>query len=347
MARRLSPPGEHVDLATHLRGKADMISGQGLAVRKAVGDVVANLPADRPVLVACSGGADSLALAAALRHVASRARRPAGAVTVDHGLQTGSAARARNVAASMVALGLDPVEVVHVRVDAGAKGPEGDARRARYAALDAAAARLRAAAVLLGHTRDDQAETVLLGLARGSGARSMCGMVESAGLYRRPLLHLPRATVRAALPSGLVAWDDPHNADPAYARARVRHRVLPALESELGPGVGAALARTADLLRADADALDDWAERALTDHRLNASTDLDVGALRGLPKAVRWRVLRRAAIAAGSPPTDLTAAHVGAVDALVTRWRGQVGVDLPGKLRASRSGGALRIAPLD
>jgi tRNA(Ile)-lysidine synthetase-like protein len=345
MARRLSAPGEHVDLATHRRGKADMTSGQGLAVRKAVGDVVAGLPAGRPVLVACSGGADSLALAAALGHVASRARRPAGAVTVDHGLQPGSAARARKVAASMVALGLDPVEVVHVRVDVGVDGPEGDARRARYAALDAAAARCRAAAVLLGHTRDDQAETVLLGLARGSGARSMSGMPESAGLYRRPLLHLPRATVRAAVPDGLVPWEDPHNADPSYARARVRHRVLPAIESELGPGVGAALARTADLLRADADALDEWAEQALTDHWLDASTALDVGALSGLPKAVRWRVLRRAAIAAGSPPTDLTAAHVEAVDALVKRWRGQVGVDLPGKLRASRSGGTLRIVP--
>jgi hypothetical protein len=173
----------------------------------------------------------------------------------------------------------------------------------------------------------------------------MSGMPESAGLYRRPLLHLPRATVRAAVPDGLVPWEDPHNADPSYARARVRHRVLPAIESELGPGVGAALARTADLLRADADALDEWAEQALTDHWLDASTALDVGALSGLPKAVRWRVLRRAAIAAGSPPTDLTAAHVEAVDALVKRWRGQVGVDLPGKLRASRSGGTLRIVP--
>lgn len=347
-----------------------------LAVRRAVREAVADLPTDRPVLVACSGGADSLTLAAALAHVATREGRRAGGVSVDHGLQEASAARAREVASALIDLGLDPVEVIHVGAVDGVDGPEGNARRARFTALDAGAVRHGAPAILLGHTRDDQAETVLLGLARGSGARSLAGMAGRSGLYRRPLLHLTRATVRAALPEGLTSWDDPHNADPAYARARVRHRVLPALETELGPGIGAALARTADLLRADADALDEWADRALADCVIiSGSTSrqqhgtgwadgstaagrpvasdgavprrLDIRALGSYPQAVRRRVLRRVAIAAGSPPTDLSAAHVEAVDALVTRWTGQVGVDLPGKLRACRVGAELRIAPPD
>ena len=175
--------------------------------------------------------------------VATRDGRRAGAVTVDHGLQLGSAGRARGLAATLVGLGFDPVEVVHVRVG-GTEGPEGNARRVRCAALGASAERHGATAVLLGHTRDDQAETVLLGLARGSGPRSLAGMAPVAGRFRRPLLDLPRATVRAAVPDGFTPWDDPHNADPAYTRSRTRERVLPVLEAELGPGIGAALART-------------------------------------------------------------------------------------------------------
>ena len=337
------------------------MSAAQLAVRRAVREGLREIPIDRLVLVACSGGSDSLALASALSHVAARDRRRAGAVTVDHGLQPGSAERAGDLAASLVVMGFDPVEVVHVRVD-GSEGPEGNARRARYEALGGAAERHAALAVLLGQTRDDQAETVLLGLARGSGARSLAGMAPVAGVYRRPLLDLPRATVRAAVPEELTPWDDPHNADPSYARARTRVRVLPVLEAELGPGVGAALARTAGLLRADADALDEWAERALTecvivepllgptaqqrfnDHEPGPAGCLDARRVAAYPTAVRRRVLRTAAIAAGCPPSDLTAAHVAAVDALVTRWKGQKGVDLPGSLRATRSGSALRIA---
>jgi tRNA(Ile)-lysidine synthase len=326
-----------------------MITGAGLAVRKAVRDALRDLSRDRLVLVACSGGADSLALAAALAHLAGREGRWSGGVTVDHGLQPGSAERARRVGADLVRLGLDPVEVIHVRVIDDLLGPEGNARRARYAALAAAASRHGAAVVLLGHTRDDQAESVLLGLARGSGARSLAGMTGSTGRYRRPLLGLTRETVRAAVPAGCTPWEDPHNSDLAFARARVRHRVLPVLETELGPGIGAALARTADLLRADADALDAWADRALAESMIKGSTNhgLDVGLLATYPQAIRQRVLRRAAIAAGSPANDLTAAHVDAMDALVVNWHGQVGVDLPGKLRASRVGGVIGIGQPD
>ena len=166
-----------------------------------------------------------------------------------------------------------------VSVDVGrAGGPEAAARAARYRALDDAADRLGAAAVLLGHTRDDQAETVLLGLARGSGARSLAGMAARSGRYRRPLLDLDRAVVRSAA-AGLDTWDDPHNADPSFGRSRVRHAALPALEAALGPGVAAALARTASLLRADADALDGWADQVAEQVYDDAADGLDVPAL--------------------------------------------------------------------
>jgi tRNA(Ile)-lysidine synthase len=309
------------------------------AVRAAVRTAVADLsPGDR-VLVACSGGADSLALAAATAFEASRTGLQAGAVTVDHALQTGSADHAADLAGRLTGLGLDPVEVVTVVVGT-AGGPEAAARAARYRALDEAGDRLGAAAVLLGHTRDDQAETVLLGLARGSGARSLAGMAGRTGRYRRPLLGLDRSLVRAAA-DGLAAWDDPHNADPAYTRSRVRHAALPALEDALGPGVAAALARTAALLRADADALDGWADRAYADARAGAADGLDVAALVGLPAAVRSRVLRRAALDAGCPAGSLTAAHVGELDRLVSDWHGQGPLDLPGPVRASRGCGRL------
>jgi tRNA(Ile)-lysidine synthase len=320
------------------------------AVRAAVRAALADLePGDR-VLVACSGGADSTALAAATAFEARRRGWQAGGITVDHGLQPGSAERAERVAALLRELGLSPVEIATVSVS-GAGGPEAAARRARYAALDAAARRHAARAVLLGHTRDDQAETVLLGLARGSGARSLAGMPARSpdGRYRRPLLTLDRSVTRdACAAAGLPVWEDPHNADPAYTRVRVRQRVLPLLERELGPGVAAALARTADLLRADADALDLWADRAYGECLASeavgsdsARVVLEVDRLATLPAAVRRRVLRRAALRAGSPGTDLFAYHVAAVEALVTDWRGQAWIDLPGRVRVGRREGRL------
>jgi tRNA(Ile)-lysidine synthase len=295
------------------------------------------------VLVACSGGPDSVALAAATAFEARRAGLRAGGLTVDHRLQPGSAGRAAAVGTLLRELGLDPVEVATVDVGR-AGGPEAAARSARYAALDSAAAHLGAAAVLLGHTRDDQAETVLLGLARGSGARSLAGMAPRADRYRRPLLGLARAEVRHAA-DGLELWDDPHNADPAFARSRVRHDALPALEASLGPGVAAALARSATLLRADADALDAWAAVAYDEAGGPSDAGLLVAVLGGLPTAVRSRVLRRAAIAAGSPPTALSAHHVTELDRLVTDWHGQGPLDLPGHLSAARRCGRLLLTP--
>ena len=301
------------------------------AVRNAVRASVAGLAPGDLVLAACSGGPDSLALAAALAFVAPRAGLRAGAVTVDHGLQDGSADRALTVAAALRDLGLDPVRVATVTVG-GDGGPEAAARDARYAALSAAAAEAGAAAVLLGHTLDDQAETVLLGLARGSGSRSLAGMPRRRGLFIRPLLGVRRAVTAAACEAlGLPAWSDPHNADRRFTRVRVRLDALPALEAALGPGVAEALARTADQLRDDAEVLDEIAA--------SAGPLLSAASLAELPGAVRTRVLRSAALGAGCPAGALTAAHVARIEELVTDWRGQRGVDLPGGVRAARRSG--------
>ena len=319
--------------------------GPGVAVaevRTAVRSCLSDLAAGDLVLVACSGGADSLALAAAAAFVAPRLGLRAGGVTVDHGLQPGSGERAANVAALLGKLGLDPVRSAAVTVASPAAGPEAAARVARYGALDEAAAEYGAAAVLLGHTLDDQAETVLLGLGRGSGGRSLAGMAARRGPYRRPLLGVRRATTSAACAElGLDPWQDPHNRDFRFARARVRHQALPALEAALGPGVAEALARTAGQLRADAECLDDlaFAESAKLRGCASDPAGLDVGWLRALPAAIRTRVLRDAAIMAGCPPGALTAGHVDQVDALVTGWRGQRWVDLPGGVRARRQAG--------
>jgi tRNA(Ile)-lysidine synthase len=299
------------------------------AVRLAVRVDLADLDAGDLVLVAVSGGADSLALAAAVAHEAPKLGLRGGAVTVDHGLQPGSAERAIEVAGVCTALGLDPVVVETVTVGETG-GPEAAAREARYTALDSAARRSRASAVILGHTLDDQAETVLLGLARGSGARSLSGMAPRRGLLRRPLLGLRRtATVEACEALELAPWADPHNADPAYTRARVRATALPALVETLGPGVPEALARSAALLRADADALDGWAA--------GVADPLDVAELTALPAAVRSRALHRAAINAGVPAGSLTAGQVREIDRLVTDWHGQGPVSLPGGLVAERA----------
>ncbi|GAA2134428.1 tRNA lysidine(34) synthetase TilS [Actinomadura napierensis] len=327
------------------------------AVRLAVRRVLADLPAGSMALAACSGGADSLALAGALAFEAPRAGLHAGGITIDHGLQDGSGARADAVVRTLADLGLDPAGSIAVTVD-GEGGMENAARNARYAALDEAADRLGAAAVLLGHTRDDQAETVLLGLARGSGTRSLAGMpaalrrssARGEVLYLRPLLELDRATMRrACLAMGLEPWDDPHNDDPAYTRVRVRHQALPVLEATIGPGVAKALARTAQMLRDDADALDDLAARAYEELRSTEDGHglaLSVDGLEELHRAVRTRVLRMAAVKAGSPPGTLAAVHVDAMDRLVTAWHGQRHVDLPGGLRAFRRYGRLLFGPV-
>jgi tRNA(Ile)-lysidine synthase len=299
---------------------------------------------DRPVLAACSGGADSVALAAALAFEARHAGVRVGGVTVDHGLQPGSAERAERTAELLCGLGLDPVLVRRVTVGADG-GPEGAARAARYGALAATAADL-GARVALGHTLDDQAETVLLGLGRGSGPRSVAGMVPERTTdgvpWWRPLLGVRRATTReACADQGLPVWDDPWNSDPAYTRARLRSEVLPLMEEVLGGGVAPALARTAELLREDLDALDELAAAELA--RLAGAGGLPARELGVLPAALRRRVLRGWLRTAGVP--DVQAVHLRAVEALVTGWRGQGRVDLPGGAGALRTSGRLVLSP--
>ncbi|CAO5190652.1 tRNA(Ile)-lysidine synthase [Frankia sp. AiPs1] len=329
------------------------------AVRLAVRTAIADLEPGALVLTACSGGPDSLALAAALAFVAPRRALRGGLLVVDHGWDAASSARAEQVAARGRGLGLRPVEVLVAHTGRS----EGLARDARRAALFAAAERLGAQAILLGHTLDDQAETVLLRLARGAGARSLGGMRPRDGLLRRPLLGLRRADTHAACHAlGLVPWDDPSNTERAFARARVRHSVLPLLEAELGPGIAESLARGAELLRADADALDATAAAryaAVARHGLETATTpaagpasepgtghttgsqrgevrFEVAALADLPAAIRGRVLRRAALAVGASASALRAEHIWAVEELVTRWRGQKPVPLPTGVLARR-----------
>jgi tRNA(Ile)-lysidine synthase len=328
------------------------------AVRRAVRGSLAGLEPGDLALVACSGGADSLALAAALAFEAPKAGVRAGGITIDHGLQPGSMRVAEQVAATLAGLGLDPVLTVGVSVpgprgsDAGCyPGPEAAARQARYTALEQSAQSAAAAAILLGHTLDDQAETVLLGLARGAGARSLAGMAPASGRYLRPLLDLRREQTRAACAAlGLAVWDDPQNDDPAFTRVRVR-RLMPALEEALGPGVAQALARTARLLRADADALDDLA--AVQAASIGAGTDgaggtesqgLEAAALARLPAAIRMRLLHSAAVAAGCPAGGLSERNVASLDELVTNWHGQRWADLPGGVRCQRRYGRLHFS---
>ena len=315
------------------------------AVRVPVRAALARLSPGDVVAVACSGGADSLALASAAVFEGHKLSLRIIGVTVDHGLQPGSAAQADRVVAQLAAIGVDETLTARVHVDASSGlGPEAAAREARYAVLEEVAAQVRAAVVLLGHTLDDQAETVLLGLTRGSGGRSLQGMRPGFGVFARPLLGVRRDdTVTACQVEGLEPWDDPHNHDPGYTRVRVRDRVLPVLEDELGPGIAEALARTADQLRDDTALLDELTERTL--HEARREGGLDVEVLAAAPPSLRHRAVHRAALAAGVPPSELTRERVLEVDKLLVAWRGQRWVDLPGHLRALRRDGLLVIEP--
>jgi tRNA(Ile)-lysidine synthase len=314
------------------------------AVRLAVRRTLADLRPGATVVVACSGGADSLALLAATVFEGNRESWQVIGATVDHGLQDGSAAHADRVVAQMRDLGVAESVAARVRVEAPGMGPEAAAREARYAVLAQIAERFDAGAVLLGHTLDDQAETVLLGLARGSGGRSLSGMRRAFELYRRPLLDLSRVdTETACLVEDIEFWTDPHNSDERFSRVRVRSKVLPLLEEELGPGVAASLARTADLLRTDTEYLDALATSALESARERDL--LSVAALADLPDAIRTRVLRMAAVEAGALSAQLFHPHVLEMDRMVTDWHGQKWVELPGHVRAVRHGDLLTFEP--
>lgn len=312
-------------------------------IRRAVRAALARTPAGSTVVVALSGGADSLALAAATAFEAPKAGLRAVAVTIDHGLQDASADAAAAAARTATELGL---ESRVARVDVGAAGgPESAARDARYTALREAAREEGATAILTGHTLDDQAETVLLGLARGAGGTSLQGMAEASDLggisLLRPLLAVRRATTRAACAAeGLRPWDDPHNTDPRFTRVRVRQRVLPVLETELGPGIAEALARTAAQLREDAEAFDEMIDETIEDivEHAEAGISVSVAALAANPAALRQRIIRH--VVAAEFGVSLTRGQTLEVARLVTDWSGQGHVDLPG-CRARRAGGRI------
>ncbi len=288
-----------------------------LELRHAVRGWLARYPG--PVAVALSGGADSLALTAA-----TVAQVPdVLALIVDHRLQPGSQQVAERAAAHATTLGCREVQILPVDV-VGAGGLEAAARRARYAALGRAR---HGRNVLLGHTLDDQAETVLLGLARGSGPRSIWGMTDYDAPWGRPLLGVRRAVTRQACADlGLTPYADPHNDAPEFTRVRLRHEVLPLLDDVLGGGVADALARTAAQLREDGEVLD--AQAAAMLDASDAAAGLSVPDLAGQPPAVRRRAIRLWLHANGAKA--LTDKHLRAVDDLVGDWRGQGGVAIGG-----------------
>ncbi len=293
------------------------------------------------VLIGVSGGADSLALAVATHEEAQHNGVEVIVLVVDHGLQEGSEKTAQSAADNLKKIGLEKIEIVRVNVEI-VDGLEASARRARYGAFEEAIIRYSPDFFFLAHTKNDQAETVLLGLARGSGTRSLSGMAEDNGIYIRPILHIDRGTTEEVCrENNLTAWVDPHNSDESYARVRARKNVLPILEKDLGPGIIDALSRSARILREDADALDHYADDFL---KAKNSEDLDAELLAALPKAVRSRVLRRVILTAGSPTGSITAHHVAAVEALITAWHGQGEVSLPGGVKVGRISGRLSLS---
>jgi tRNA(Ile)-lysidine synthase len=302
-----------------------------LDLRQGILASLSDLEAGDLVLVGLSGGADSLSLLKCALHVGSERTISVGAVIIDHQLQAESATTSNRVAGIARELGADPVLVINVDVAKGASsgGMEAAARNARRTAFSNVLTEHKAKAILLGHTLEDQGETVLLGLARGSGARSLSGMRAKEGIYRRPFLGVTRQIVRDEV-ADLDVFEDPHNSDLKYSRVRVRNLVLPVMETQLGPGVTQALARSADLLRDDADALD-----ALARFEITRVGD-DVNLLGALPRAIRTRVIRQLAISNGCPINDLTRDHVLAVDALLTNWHGQGALNLPGAVSVER-----------
>ena len=310
--------------------------------RKMLQDALAAAGYPDRVLVACSGGPDSLALAAVAAYFGRRGHvdgHPVsvGAVVVDHQLQLGSGAVAATTARTLDELGLSPVTIRTVDVASSGAGPEAAARDARHAALEAAADEAGAAAILLGHTLDDQAEQVLLGLARGSGTRSLAGMRPARGRLLRPFLGLRRAdTLEICRVEDLEPWHDPSNTDPVYARSRTRVEVLPLLEDKLGPGVAESLARTAAILQLDADYLEDVAND--TFERLRQQTGEEISlpeaGLRDLAPAVRFRVIAKAAAAVGGQQPSYQ--RLLAAEALLRRQGSAGPVELPGAVSVFR-----------
>lgn len=312
-------------------------------VRRAIRDCwnAHRISAGDQILVACSGGADSLALAVAAQFEGERAGIKVGAVIVEHGLQAATKDVALRTAELLAAIGLSPVVVRPVEIDVNAEsGLEAAARDARYEQLEFAAEAFDAKFVMLGHTLDDQAETVLLGLTRGSGPKSIAGMQTSAGIWMRPLLGIRRATTEAfCVDSELEFWNDPHNDDEKFTRVRIRKNVLPVLEREMGPGVAEALARTSEILTEDLAYFEHQALAEFTRLAKVGSTgiEFEIKAIAELPKVIRVRVFHRALELLGGV---ISRTHLTAVNDLIENWHGQKELTLPG-VRVVRKGDLL------
>lgn len=317
------------------------------------------LPDAPLVLVACSGGRDSMALAAVARIVCASLGVRCGAVIVDHGLQEGSADVAGCTARLCGSLGLAPVLVRTVQVRRDGAGMESAARDARYRALAAAALECGAAAVLLAHTRDDQAETVLLGLLRSGGVDAIAGMPPAfrrdGMVFVRPFLDLSREdTTAICRQSDLTWWDDPTNGEDAEGeldgryplRSRIRHDLMPALTRFARADVAAVLARGARTAQYDKAYLDAEAERALADVARFAEGEstpalsFDAAGLDALHPAIRRRVIAHGLAAAGIAGNQR---QIESIERLATDWHGQGAVNLPGGYSAKRQKHVIRL----
>jgi len=293
----------------------------------------------QPVLFGCSGGADSMALAVAL--FIERSNTKVIPIVIDHGLQEGSAQITSQTIERLKQIGFTQVESARAQVTM-TDGLEASARRARYQLFNQFIETYQPKYFLLAHTLNDQAENVLLGLARGSGARSLSGMAVKNNVFVRPLLKISRElTTAACSEAGIEIWSDPHNEDLRFTRVRVRKNLLPIIEDNLGPGITEALVRSADLLRDDADALDGFAAEYFNQAD---PFNLDVKELERLPKAITTRVLRLAIYKAGAPAGSLTAEHIAAAQALISDWHGQKEVSLPGNVKLLRNSGRITLS---
>ena len=307
-----------------------------LAVRNCL---TSNTKPGQKLLIAVSGGADSLALAAACEFEAKKLGVKIAAAVIDHSLQKGSDKVAAQTAKTLAALGFEEVVVKKITVGK-AGGPEAAARTARYAALETLRQKTKSNFVVLGHTASDQAETVLLGLVRGSGSKSLSGMSEKTGFLLRPLLGVERATTEAfCKDSGIKYWSDPQNQDKKFLRVMIRMHVLPFLEKQLGGSVAASLVRTSDQLREDNAYLESQADKSFKRYaKVSASgISFDAQLIGKLPSAILHRVIKKALDGFGS---ESSRTHVLAVSDLVLSWHGQKPLALPG-VRVVRKGNTI------
>jgi tRNA(Ile)-lysidine synthase len=314
-----------------------------IEMQNAVQNLLKEFDAGDYVLVGCSGGADSLALVWTTLVVGKRLELKVGAIIVDHQLIPESNDVALNAKKQCEELGIQEVIIKKVNVEHNHEGLEAAARIARYEAFENVLHETNAQAILLAHTQDDQAETVLMRLTRGSGAKSLSGMAQVSGKYLRPFLHLRKKLVHDSLDLiGLNAWQDPANTDHQFLRVKVRQVLMPKIVEVLGESAISSLDKTSQLLRLDNQALEELAQQFFKSQKDVKTNGLEISELEKLPEAIRTRVLRIFAIASGVHPGPFSFEHIEAIDALVKNWHGQGNVDLPGFIQATRVNGSLR-----